>query len=509
MKHHLLSWLQVDTNSTLPVTISSITVLNAKNTRRSFLNRLFHPLLSNSDNSFYTLTEALQTLSKNVSKLERFDIYDSPISAYIDRPDASNPLSTPSDLDIFLSVREKSRFTASSGTWAGSNDGSVYFNTLFRNLFGGAESLFANVSYGTRERSAYSAGFETPILSNPDLRWEFGGLQSTTHKSWASHQEQLRGGFTKLKWISDGGHRHELGYTGMWRQNSGLAEKASPTVRTDAGDSFKSSLAHNWTLDRRDNPLLPTNGSLLKTTAEIAGLGPLAGDVAFGKLEAENQNIFPIPIPGLSTADTTGISFTTSLRGGVLYPLSLQGSSQPSQSRINDRFILGGPNDVRGFRFGGLGPHDGQDAVGSDVYAAGGASLLFPLPKVGKDKPLRLQAFINGGRLLALQDSAMGGDGGKGEAESSTAGFGLNDGAPSSSSSSSFGAGMSSQDVASSVRGTLAELGNGLPSVAAGIGLVYALPVARFELNFSLPLVMRRGEEARKGLSVGVGLTFL
>ena len=29
---------------------------------------------------------------------------------------------------------------------------------------------------------------------------------------------------------------------------------------------------------------------------------------------------------------------------------------------------------------------------------------------------------------------------------------------------------------------------------------MYAHPVARFELNFSLPLVMRRGEEARKGL---------
>jgi outer membrane protein insertion porin family len=53
------------------------------------------------------------------------------------------------------------------------------------------------------------------------------------------------------------------------------------------------------------------------------------------------------------------------------------------------------------------------------------------------------------------------------------------------------------------------ELFNGVPSVAAGVGLVYAHPVARFELNFSLPLVLRKGEASTKGLQVGVGINFL
>ncbi len=45
--------------------------------------------------------------------------------------------------------------------------------------------------------------------------------------------------------------------------------------------------------------------------------------------------------------------------------------------------------------------------------------------------------------------------------------------------------------------------------MAAGVGVVYAHPVARFELNFSLPLVIRRGEDARKGVSFGVGINML
>lgn len=283
---------------------------------------------------------------------------------------------------------------------------------------------------------------------------------------------------THLKWISSSDNRHELSYSGLWRQVTGLADKASPTVRADAGDSFKSSITHTWVSDKRDSAMLPSSGYLLKTISELAGYGALKGDVAFGKFEFQSQAALPIPVPGVE--GDSGISFTAGLRGGVLYPLTLSGGNAPSHSRINDRFQLGGPTDVRGFRLSGLGPRDGQDAVGGDVYAAGGASLLFPVPRMGKDTPLRLQAFVNGGRLLALKDTAGGKKGG-----------------------------MNSDDVSRSVRNTINELANGLPSCAAGVGFVYAHPVARFELNFSLPLVLRRGEEGRKGVSFGVGIDFL
>lgn len=214
-------------------------------------------------------------------------------------------------------------------------------------------------------------------------------------------------------------------------------------MRTDAGDSLKSSISHTWTNDQRDYPLLPSRGYLLKSSFELAGYGPLQGDVAFSKSEFESQAAIPLPIPYFE-----GSAFTIGLRGGLLYPLALGSSSTPTQSRINDRFQLGGPSDVRGFRLSGLGPRDGGDAVGGDVYAAGGASLLLRLPRVNPETPLRLQAFINGGRLLALKDKpASGGD------EKSA---------------------MSNSDVWESTKRTVAELGNGLPSAAAGVGLVYA-----------------------------------
>ena len=343
-------------------------------------------------------------------------------------------------------------------------------------MFGGAESINFNASLGTRTRSAYQASFQTPILSNPDLRWEFSGLASSTDKSWASHEEVLKGGSTKLLWVTKGGHRHDIGYNGIWRQVTSLAKNASPTVRTDAGDSVKSSLTHTWLNDRRDNPVLPSRGYYAKTISEIAGWGPLQGDVAFWKSEVETQAALPIPIPGIQ--GNSGVSITTGLRAGVLYPLILGKASNPQSSRLNDRFHLGGPSDIRGFRLSGLGPRDGSDSVGGDVFAAGSANLLFPLPGLGAGRPFRIQTFVNGGRLLALKNL-------KDE--------GTTDG----------------KAVQKSVYSTVAELGKGLPSIAAGVGLVYAHPVARFELNFTLPLVLRKGEDARKGLQFGIGINML
>lgn len=353
-------------------------------------------------------------------------------------------------------------------------------------MFGGAEQLSVNASAGTRTRSAYSAAFSTPVNSNPDFRLSVEGISSDTQKSWASHEEVLKGGTVRAAWLSQGGNLHNLAYSGTWRQITGLSAAASPTVRADAGDSMKSALTYTFTRERRDNPMLPQSGYLLKAITELAGVGPLRGDVAFSKSEVEVAGALPVPLPGVSS-NRTGISVGGGLRFGILYPLSLGWSPKGEviPSLINDRFQLGGPTDVRGFKLGGLGPRDGDDSVGGDVFAAGSVNMLLPLPRTGADSPLRFQLFANGGRLVSLENKVRARE------------------------KESKGLAMAPSSVRSGMVKALSELANGLPSMAAGFGLVYAHPVARFELNFSLPLVLRRGEQGRKGLSIGVGINFL
>jgi outer membrane protein insertion porin family len=383
---------------------------------------------------------------------------------------------------VYFHAREGPWYTIKTGTEAGSAEGSVYGSAQFRNLFGGAESLNLHASRGTRTRSVYQAAFEAPVRGDPDLRVELHGVKSATLKPWASHEELQSGGGARVKYTTpDGLNRHEVGYGATWRQITGLAAGAAPAVRLAAGDSLKSALSWSWTRDARDNPLLPERGLLLRSAVELAGAGPLRGDVGFARVEAEAQGAVPVPLPRV--AGPSGVAVNIGLRAGLLCPLPVGGGAAAvaRPSILPDRFTLGGPTDVRGFRMAGLGPHEGGDALGGDAYAAGGASLLVPLPRTGRDVPLRLQAFVNAGRLVAL-----GGAGGGGEPAMGKPGA-----------------------TWERLKRTVSDLRSELPSTAAGLGLVYAHPMARFELNFSLPLVVRRDEQARKGIQFGIGVTFL
>lgn len=396
-------------------------------------------------------------------------IFHPSIAIYLDKTASSTPTKT--DLRALLTVAEMSRFVLKTGTDLGSTEGTGYINGTYRNVFGGAESLNASASIGTRTRSAFDVNFQAPIMANPDIIAEAGGYASSrSHLHFASYEEGLKGGRLGVRWRSKG-DVHEAGFAGVWRQVTGLSESASASVRQDAGDTVKNALNYTFTRDRRDNALLPRCGYLYKHSSELAGWAGLGGDVAFGRTEIEAQ--------GATTIPGTDISVTAGLRGGLLYPLSLglgDAKAAPRPSRINDRFHLGGPTDVRGFRERQLGAKDGEDSVGGDAYLAGGASIFFLLPKVGAGKPLRIQGFVNGGRLLGLQ-------GIEGTEKGS--------------------------DVNGSVANALRMMTGQLPSIAAGVGIVYAHPVARFELNFCLPIVTRHGEGARKGLQVGVGMNFL
>jgi outer membrane protein insertion porin family len=62
----------IDDNTTLPVTISSVRILHANRTRRSFLERIVQPILSANREEPYTLEEALKEVGDATQKLNRF-----------------------------------------------------------------------------------------------------------------------------------------------------------------------------------------------------------------------------------------------------------------------------------------------------------------------------------------------------------------------------------------------------------------------------------------------------
>lgn len=129
-------------------------------------------------------------------------------------------------------------------------------------------------------------------------------------------------------------------------------------------------------------------------------------------------------------------------------------------SNVLDRFNCGGPNDVRSFSLHGLGPKDNNSSLGGDYFVSGGLSLISKIPRIAADSNFKLHQFVNVGKLF----------------------------------------------------GTTEELRKSLfkdYSVGIGSGILYNHPMARFELNFVLPICASSTDSVRKGLQYGVGVSFL
>ncbi|RKP25769.1 surface antigen-domain-containing protein [Syncephalis pseudoplumigaleata] len=363
--------------------MNAVLFRGVRHTRRSFLDRLATPILEAA-----TFGEAIERTQTVVSRLGRLGICAG-VAGELDR--ARGPLAKEKGIDALLTIRERNRLTIMTGTQIGDEEGSVNGSVTFRNAFGGAECFEANASMGTRTPSAFQASFTTPLASNPDHMASVHAYQTLRSKMMqASHNEMTRGatlryeasGHCAVHWRRLG--QHGIYYDIAWRNIYQLTDKASLAIRNDAGHTLRSALGHVLIRDRRNSSELPTDGYLLRVQNEVAGPG---GDVHYAKCEVEGQWL-----------QSLGRGFHASLttRGGFIAPLA------GDRLRVNDRFTLGGPVSLRGFKTFGMGPREDDDMVGGNIYYALGLSLFTPLPKVDSDR-FKGHLFVNAGTLRLVE----------------------------------------------------------------------------------------------------------
>lgn len=173
--------------------------------------------------------------------------------------------------------------------------------------------------------------------------------------------------------------------------------------------------------------------------------GLFSNNIAYSKIIWESQ---------LAQKVHQNHSLLFSTRAGALF------NTRDRPSSILDRFNCGGPNDIRSFSLNGLGPKDNNSSVGGDFFASCGLSVVSKIPRVSPNSNFKLHHFINAGKLFA-----------------------------------------SKHELCSAFYKNY--------SVGVGSGIMYNHPMARFELNFVLPLCASSTDYVRKGLQYGVGVSFL
>ncbi|WVW78557.1 hypothetical protein I302_100513 [Kwoniella bestiolae CBS 10118] len=453
----------VSENMNRPLRLTSIRLSPPpKTTRPGFLNSVLSPFISPpspSKPSFLNpapllptnLREILLSTKSLVAHLNEFGIYDMERVGIRFEPKRGGD---PDEIEMVLALREKGRLFLKAGTEVGGGEGGGNVTARIRNVFGGAESLEGNASIGTKTKSAYQVSLTTPLFASPLLSFALSGFSlDRDNSAFASHRERTQGARAKLSAILPWG-THDLQYELVNRAIDHLTPKASVSIRELAIPSAKSSISHTWTSDTRDDLWMGTKGRMLKFTHEYSGLPGSSERAKFFKSTTMSQ---------LSRALYPGsqIHYSISSLTTMLFPLF---PSHLGSTYLPDRTYLGGPNSVRGWAVGGLGRRDGSDSLGGDLSWALGLSVFAPIPKK-EHWPLKLHGFINGGKVVAY-------------------------------------------DRARSFTDNLTKLYSS-PNLSVGVGLMYRLEPIRIELNFSMPLIGRRGERTSRGLGVGVGIEFL
>jgi outer membrane protein insertion porin family len=143
-------------------------------------------------------------------------------------------------------------------------------------------------------------------------------------------------------------------------------------------------LTMSWARNTTDSTIWPTHGAVYNQT--LTATAPWVG-AQYYKFSSVDAWYFP-----LST------SFTWKTNGEIGL-VNAYGNN--SQVPFYQNFIEGGPNSIRGYYIGSIGPKDTDNSsLGGTRWAFLSNNLLFPMPGIKDDKSVRMSLFYDIGSLF-------------------------------------------------------------------------------------------------------------
>ena len=319
-------------------------------------DRVIRHSLDVSDGRTYTAT-GLKTSKENLTRTSYFK--DVKIS--------TAPSTEPGVMDAKVEVQEGPTGTVSGGLGYSSIDkifGVVQLTE--NNLFGRGWKASLNSQFGAR-RTTYSLDFRDPYFLDTDFSLLLGIYK--TKVKYTDFEKDARGGKVGI------GYNFSRFITGSVSlrvdETKILGVSGSPPAynvqqEIDKGLQQTRSIGFNVTRNTLDKFIDPSRGSVQSASLEYAG-GPLGGDSDFVKYFLNAKYFYPV------TATTV---FSMNTLWGHVIP-TVGGEEVP----LFERFFLGGPYSIRGFRSRSISPTDpntGED-VGGNKELVMNFEYLFPL----------------------------------------------------------------------------------------------------------------------------------
>lgn len=368
------------------------------------------------------------------------------------------PNATNYDYDLKFNIKENRRLVGGVYTIFGNkNDGRLNFQLMSPNVLGAGEKASVGYERGIDKKDS-SIYLE---LFKPLAPWSFNqpklsltGYQTQQSIKVSSFDQADRGTDIDFHYKLTSNLTHKLSVQNVWRQISPTDRETPIKVREEAGHSLKSSVKSVITFDNRDDKVFSSRGALVRLIQEYAGL---FGNVGFFKQELELNYFQRLPF-------FRSIVLQSSFNTGLLQKLDNRVVC------INDKFFLGGPLNLRGFKHFGIGPQNLKRPLGGTSMWLAGLHLNFPLPLISAAWKERFRAhlFVNGGNIVDTNETNV-----------------------------NFYDYKMLNALTSNVR------------VSYGAGLVMKFgETAKIELNYVLPFKSQDSDLVDNGLQCGIGICF-
>jgi outer membrane protein insertion porin family len=249
----------------------------------------------------------------------------------------------------------------------------------------GRDARLINNEYKLRFTEPWFLGIRMPMILTgtfqPALK---DPVQAYTIQRWSVSGETIKNFGDEV--------RTRMGVEYQQVDISGVPVEEIPALKEAEGISVRRKAYLEFRMDSRDHIFIPTRGARITLSAEYFG-GILGGDDSFTRYGA-SWSTYQIVWPGWISA--------TRLESGLAEPFG-----KSTVVPIDERYLLGGANTVRGFAENSLGPIREDGTIGSDFYVLFNQEfrwktlqVLNPLPVIGdlfRSVPLWQSIFLDVG----------------------------------------------------------------------------------------------------------------
>lgn len=281
-----------------------------------------------------------------------------------------------SKMDINIRVKEKSTgmFMVGAG-YSASDQAVVMAQIIQQNFLGYGQILSLKASLGSTTNN-YDLSFTEPWLFDIPL-WLKADIWKYK-KEYDSYDLDSEGAgitFGYPLWEKIVGY---AGYKLTSDDIQNVLTTASTQIQEQAGKTIASAVTLSLIRDTTDDYIFPSRG--IKAIAAVTQSGgPLQGDTNYTQYSGTLYSYIPLPL-----------SVVFSAKGRIGYIQDHEGVEIP----IFNRYVLGGINSLRGFRY--VGPTDGgtSDVIGGNTMMVYNFELIFPFIK---DSGMKIAAFYDAG----------------------------------------------------------------------------------------------------------------